>query len=281
MLQYFMDNHFHSAFQRGHWPQLEYICNVDAESSRMPRSMHEHQHITEIVLVYDGAGIFMIDGKRYTAKTGDLIFYNSKSIHDEFGGNGSELYTYCIGLSNLRLDKLPPGKIIAPELSPILSCGDDYPIILDLFRSIERESRLPQGAETTAFLSFALITKICQLIKSHSSPKEEPKASPATMAREYIDRHYKENIKLADIAKSVHANTYYISHLFRSEIGLSPMKYVILRRMGEAQNLLINTQLTITEIATRVGYNNSNYFQNAFKSATGITPGDYRSTWTK
>ena len=276
-----MDNHFHSAFQRGHWPQLEYICNVDAESSRMPRSMHEHQHITEIVLVYDGAGIFMIDGKRYTAKTGDLIFYNSKSIHDEFGGNGSELYTYCIGLSNLRLDKLPPGKIIAPELSPILSCGDDYPIILDLFRSIERESRLPQGAETTAFLSFALITKICQLIKSHSSPKEEPKASPATMAREYIDRHYKENIKLADIAKSVHANTYYISHLFRSEIGLSPMKYVILRRMGEAQNLLINTQLTITEIATRVGYNNSNYFQNAFKSATGITPGDYRSTWTK
>ena len=281
MLQYFMDNHFHSAFQRGHWPQLEYICNVDAESSRMPRSMHEHQHITEIVLVYDGAGIFMIDGKRYTAKTGALIFYNSKSIHDEFGGNGSELYTNSIGHSNLRLDKLPPGKIIAPELSPILSCSDDYPIILDLFRSIERESRLPQGAETTAFLSFALITKICQLIKSHSSPKEEPKASPATMAREYIDRHYKENIKLADIAKSVHANTYYISHLFRSEIGLSPMKYVILRRMGEAQNLLINTQLTITEIATRVGYNNSNYFQNAFKSATGITPGDYRSTWTK
>ncbi|TYZ20926.1 helix-turn-helix domain-containing protein [Selenomonas ruminis] len=281
MLQYFMDNHFHSAFQRGHWPQLEYICNVDAESSRMPRSMHEHQHITEIVLVYDGAGIFMIDGNRYTAKTGDLIFYNSKSIHDEFGGNGSELYTYCIGLSNLRLDKLPPGKIIAPDLSPVLSCGDDYPIILDLFQSIERESRLPQGAETAAFLSYALLTKICQLIQTHSSPKEEPKTSPATLAREYIDRHYKENIKLADIAKSVHANTYYISHLFRSEIGLSPMKYVILRRMGEAQNLLINTQLTITEIATRVGYNNSNYFQNAFKTATGITPGDYRSTWTK
>lgn len=59
------------------------------------------------------------------------------------------------------------------------------------------------------------------------------------------------------------------------------MKYVTLRRIGEAQNLLINTPLTITQIAATVGYNNSNYFQNVFRAAVNMTPGDYRRRWTK
>ena len=95
-----------------------------------------------------------------------------------------------------------------------------------------------------------------------------------------IDKNYKENIRLGDIAAATHTNAYYLSHLFKAEIGLSPMKYVILRRIGEAQNLLINTDMTITQIAAQVGYNNSNYFQNVFKGALGMTPGEYRRKWT-
>ena len=57
------------------------------------------------------------------------------------------------------------------------------------------------------------------------------------------------------------------------------MQYVTRRRIGEAQNLLINTQLSITEIAANVGYNNSNYFQNVFRKAVGLTPGNYRKKW--
>lgn len=65
------------------------------------------------------------------------------------------------------------------------------------------------------------------------------------------------------------------------DIDFSPMKYVNLRRMGEAQNLLINTSWTITRIALSVGYNNSNYFQNVFKDFMKITPKEYRKKWTK
>ena len=51
--------------------------------------------------------------------------------------------------------------------------------------------------------------------------------------------------------------------------------------MGEAQNLLINTDMTITRIGLRVGYNDSNYFQNVFKDFMGMTPKEYRKLWTK
>lgn len=57
------------------------------------------------------------------------------------------------------------------------------------------------------------------------------------------------------------------------------MQYCILHRIGEAQNLLINTGDTITKIAMTVGYNNSNYFQNVFKDALGMTPREYRQKW--
>ena len=88
-----------------------------------------------------------------------------------------------------------------------------------------------------------------------------------------------ENISLKSIAEAVNANQYYLSHIFKMEMGMSPIRYVTRRRIGEAQNLLINTNLNITEIALNVGYTNSNYFQNVFRKAVGLTPGNYRKKW--
>ena len=59
------------------------------------------------------------------------------------------------------------------------------------------------------------------------------------------------------------------------------MQYIIRRRIGEAQNLLIGTDRSITEIAFSCGYNNSNYFQSVFKRLVGMTPGQYRRDWVQ
>ena len=93
-------------------PKLEYFCKVDEVSSVMPRAMHVHENLVEVLLVYEGSGIYTIDNNKYIAKKGDLIFYNSGVVHDEFGGNGSNLGTYCLGISNLKILKLGDNKII-------------------------------------------------------------------------------------------------------------------------------------------------------------------------
>lgn len=74
LLQYFPNHRYRSTFSKSSTPRLEYICHVGEDASHMPRSMHEHDHLCEIVFVYQGAGIYMIDGRRYTAQKGDLIF---------------------------------------------------------------------------------------------------------------------------------------------------------------------------------------------------------------
>ena len=281
MLQYFVEQNYRSVFGRGYTPRLEYICNVDATVTTMPRSMHEHKNLVEILIVDDGAGIFIIDGERYTAKKGDLILYNSKTVHDEFGGSGNDLSTYCVAISNLKLANLPVNKILPDEYSPILPSGEFFDELLSIFKAIERESYRPSGAETANLLSLALVAKICSLLKSHGLPRNEKEPSLSSLVKDFIDAHYTENIKLDDIARAVCTDVYKLSKTFKAEIGISPMRYVTLRRIGEAQNLLINTDMTITRIAMSVGYSDSNYFQNVFKNFMNMTPREYRKRWTK
>ena len=73
LLQYFPNHRYRSAFCKNSTPRLEYVCHVGADASHMPRSMHEHDYLCEVVLITQGAGIYMIDGQRYTAQKGDLI----------------------------------------------------------------------------------------------------------------------------------------------------------------------------------------------------------------
>ena len=281
MLQYFVERNYKSVFGRGYTPRLEYICNVGPDSSTMPRSMHEHKNLAEILLLYGGAGIYIIDGERYTAKKGDLILYNSGAVHDEFGGSGNDLSTYCVAISNLKLANLPVNKILPKEFSPIMPTGEYFDELLSIFMGIERESYRKSGAETANFLALALVAKICTMFETHGIKRREKIPTLSSMAKDFIDEHYTENIKLEDIANAVYTNVYNLSKVFKAEIGIPPMKYVILRRMGEAQILLINTDITITRIALRVGYNNSNYFQNVFKDFMKMTPKEYRKRWTK
>lgn len=281
MLQYFVERNYRTVFGKGYTPRIEYICNVGADSSTMPRSMHDHKNLIEILLVYDGAGIYIINGERYTAKKGDLILYNSGTVHDEFGGSGNNLSTYCVAISNLKLADLPVNKILPDEYSPIMPAGEYFDELLSIFRAIERESYRPNCAETANYLSLALVSKICTMFETHGQPRREKIPTLSSMAKDFIDAHYTENIKLEDIANAVYTNVYNLSKVFKAEIGISPMRYVILRRMGEAQNLLINTDMTITRIALSVGYNNSNYFQNVFKDFMNMTPKEYRKRWTK
>ena len=281
MLQYFVERNYRTIFGKGYTPRLEYICNVDANVTTMPRSMHEHKNLVEILIVDDGAGIFIIDGERYTAKKGDLILYNSGSVHDEFGGSGNNLSTYCVAISNLKLANLPVNKILPEEYSPIMPSGEYFDELLSIFRAIERESYRTNCAETANLLALALVAKICTMFETHGQPRREKSPTLSSRAKDFIDKHYTENIKLEDIANAVYTNVYNLSKVFKAEIGISPMKYVILRRMGEAQNLLINTDMTITRIALSVGYNNSNYFQNVFKDFMNMTPKEYRKRWTK
>lgn len=95
-------------------------------------------------------------------------------------------------------------------------------------------------------------------------------------ALNYIHEHFNEAISLADVASQVYRSPEYFSRLFKEVTGENFSIYLINYRLNQARSLLTNTDLKITDISFRVGYQNPSYFSRLYKKYMGITPEDER-----
>lgn len=92
----------------------------------------------------------------------------------------------------------------------------------------------------------------------------------------YIQRHYAKNPSLKETAEAVHISDAYLSRLFTSQLTTTYSRFLTGIKISHAMELLLNTNLAITEVADQCGYSNSNYFSDAFKKVVGISPFKYR-----
>ena len=93
---------------------------------------------------------------------------------------------------------------------------------------------------------------------------------------EYIHEHFAEPVTLEQASALVPISPYYLSHLFREELGLTFLEYITRIRIEEAKRLLMATNLRIREIAENVGYDDAGYFAKVFRKTVGVTPNQYR-----
>jgi AraC-like DNA-binding protein len=71
-------------------------------------------------------------------------------------------------------------------------------------------------------------------------------------------------------------NKYYLSHAFKREYGVSPINYMITRRIEESKYLLAETDLSMSQIAQLLGFSSLSYFSQVFRKTQGISPMEYR-----
>ena len=105
--------------------------------------------------------------------------------------------------------------------------------------------------------------------------------SAAEVIRSYIDENYRRDITLEELSGLVFLNTKYISELFKKELGVTVTDYIAGRRFEEARNLLLSSNLLVTDIAQQVGYNDPKYFTRLFRRYNGISPAQYRKLYRK
>lgn len=105
---------------------------------------------------------------------------------------------------------------------------------------------------------------------------QKNKASKIRQILEYISHNYNTNITTRSLADVFFLSEPYFCQLFKSQTNQSPMNYINKYRSEKAALLLKNTQHSITEISTSVGFENPNYFTRIFKKYTGQTPTTYR-----
>lgn len=91
-------------------------------------------------------------------------------------------------------------------------------------------------------------------------------------ALQYIEQNYADKIEVGDIADQLHISSRYLNKLFQKHTNMTLLNYINVFRMNQAILLMTDPQLTLTEIASRVGMNDSQHFSKLFKSVIGSSP---------
>ncbi len=97
-----------------------------------------------------------------------------------------------------------------------------------------------------------------------------------TRAKEYIWKNYHQDISLKMLAHAAGINPYYLSHLFRKEMGTSFLEYLTSVRLSVAKSLLRQNALSVMDICLEVGYQDPSHFAKIFKRKEGVHPTEYR-----
>jgi AraC-like DNA-binding protein len=92
----------------------------------------------------------------------------------------------------------------------------------------------------------------------------------------YIAQNLPRPLRLQELSAVVHMSPYHFAHLFKKSTGVPPRRFVLQRRIEEAQALLAAPELPIAAVARSVGFGTPSHFSTTFRRFTGFTPSDYR-----
>lgn len=120
--------------------------------------------------------------------------------------------------------------------------------------------------------------------KAVRDQKNEEKSNHNPLVEEvknYIFNHLHDNIRIEDIANSLHVNADYLSHLFSKSEKVTIKRYILQEKITRSKNLLCYSDFSLQEIAFYLGFTTQSYFTKIFREMVGMTPGEYRKKLKK
>lgn len=279
---------------------------IDSGYPRYNMSFHWHK---EWELIYVTKGTFYIHAgeEQYVAHSGDALLIRDGMLH---GGTPADCVYECFvfdlhGLfRNLDVVKKYLRPIYHHQVLPQIfySASKDSAItaaVADLMRAYRgtmQDSSDCRQSSANGSLSFTIpgdfhelmtiscLSRMLTLILQKGCYDVSPEDAPGSSHRinqlksvlEYIENHYASPISLDTMAKEAGMNPKYFCRFFRSITHQTPLDYVNYYRIEQAAQMLLSTDLSVTDIGMECGFNDSSYFVKVFRKYRGLTPNQYR-----
>lgn len=235
--------------------------------------MHSHPNL-ELFYCVRGIGELRMKDRVLPVGSDDMIIVNPNVEHTESSIPSNPLEYIALGISGVDLIFDPQGQHCS-----VLNYRESRSEIVALLRMLISEaSRQPNGWDNVC--QHLLVVLLSLLLRhTHFTLNIERGLhtnKECAAARRYIDEHFAEPIDLDILANITHVNKYYLAHAFKREYGISPINYLIERRIRESKYLLEHTDYALSQIAHFLGISSSNYFSQSFRRSTGQSPTEYR-----
>jgi len=255
---------------------------TDFTGSEAPKStlgLHWHGNM-ELCRMIEGSCDFTVSKMSYTAQAGDIIFVNVGEFHSIDKNHGSYKMSICtfspailhnlcgdIGAisTHITFDRLKEAGIDS-EICHAFDC---------LCKEINNEEKYSN------VLFQANLIKICGLLLRNFEAPAPTKTDISKITSfqkilEYLSENYAENITLKTIAEKFNYNPVYISRLFTINAGINFKYYLDNIRVQKATEMLLKTDMTVSEISSACGFDTIRTFNNVFKKVMGVAPSDTR-----
>ncbi len=258
-------------------PYYEYLGNISrcTMGTRLQYSAHRHREI-ELVLMRTGSSTAIIEGTPYTVNAGDALLIYPNQLH-QYISHQPENYILLIIPANIYNDYIDRIEGHLP-IFPIARGAALPDTMLRTLAEICLQVNAQEDYQQHKCLIGALLGAVLNLF---TLKKAETNNSSLEKILMYCDRHYTENITINQMAKELPMGKYYISHLFKKQIGIGLNDYINTLRIEAAQKLLITTEFSITEIAFNAGFSCPRTFNRVFYKQLGMSPREYRKKYRR
>lgn len=154
--------------------------------------------------------------------------------------------------------------------------------VLKLKRSLENEAQADR--RYVEALGIVLLHELIGLGRGHPRADRPPQGGLAPWQQRvvtaYIDEHLAESISLATLAALARLSPHHFCRAFKKSFGMPPRRYHNGRRMERAKLLLLKRGATVTDTGLTIGFSETSSFSAAFRRETGLTPSEYRRSFS-
>ena len=241
--------------------------------------MEEHLHkYHEIYFLLEGATKYFINNEIIYIDTNQAAFVKSGYIHKTSYNESAYSKRMLICFTSEFIGEQYLGMINELGKKKVFSL-EEKSDICNAFMKLYNEytDEKPYCAEQCKNLLRELIINLSRLQMPDYSQILSANETLIQTAAKYISSHLSDDINLHSLAVMYAMSDSHFSRIFKQYTGLGISKYIKLTRLRKAEKLLVSGKYSITEIALKCGFNNSNYFISEFKKHKGITPFKYAS----
>ena len=245
--------------------------------------LHWHSEI-EMLYVKNGAISVTVEERKYVLNRGDIIFIEPEKIHTVnpfFLPLEYDAAVFSASALSLNSEHFFGRDIIMP----LVNGGSEFSGIIDSsFKDYEKlliQAEILLNKESSKAAVFAALIGIISIIYDggyikKSSGQISKYSHDIKKCLEYISENYSRKIKLSELSDLIHVSKNYFCGYFKKFTGITPFEQINETRVKKAAALLSDSDLTVSEIAVKCGFENLSYFTRKFKSIIGCTPIDYR-----
>lgn len=249
------------------------ILHFARSAGKVCFQLHWHERL-EILYIRKGSMFYICGNKKGIVSAGQALVVPPRMAH--YGRVHTDA-AYDVLMFDLR-NFYNQSQVCKKTLTAFFEGAAEFDTVITEPKTLGCIAELCQSATPDSLLAVAQVYMLLHLMLTEGLVKISPKPRDDGIREitDYIEEHFCENLTTANLSETFGYTPAYFCRKFKKAIGLTPLNYIKIYRLEQAQKRIERGQGRISEIAEQCGFSDPNYFTRCFTAYYGNPPTEYK-----